>query len=69
MPNKTVLKKDDTSKSKPAEKKQKNPVKKSTGIVASSVGSSAVDAVKARSSKDVRGGSGLANTGTIISYE
>ncbi|CAN5540840.1 hypothetical protein BH11BAC5_BH11BAC5_50750 [soil metagenome] len=69
MTNKTALKKDGTSKSKLTEKSQKRPVKKSTGIVASSVGSSAVDAVKARSSKDVRGGSGLANTGTIISYD
>ena len=30
---------------------------------------SAVDAVETNSSKDVRGSSGLANTGTIISYE
>ncbi len=69
MANKTDLKKDDIDKTKPVEKKQKKPTKKSTGIVPSAVGSSAVDAVKARSSKDVRGGSGLANTGTIISYD
>jgi hypothetical protein len=30
---------------------------------------SAVDAVKANSSRTVRGSSGLANTGTIISYD
>jgi hypothetical protein len=69
MANKTDLKKEGIDKSKPTEKKQKKAVKKSTGIVPSSVGSSAVDAVKARSSRDIRGGSGLANTGTIISYD
>jgi hypothetical protein len=69
MANKTDLKKEGIDKSKPTEKKQKKAVKKSTGIVPSSVGSSAVYAVKARSSRDVRGGSGLANTGTIISYD
>ncbi len=69
MTNKTASKKDDINKSEPVEKKQKKLVKKSTGVVAASVGSSAVDAVKARSSKDVRGSSGLANTGTIISYD
>jgi hypothetical protein len=54
---------------KDAEKKQKKPLKKSSGFVASAVGRSAVDAVKARSSRDVRGSSDLANTGTIISYD
>ncbi len=54
---------------KVAEKKQKKPLKKSSGFVASSVGRSAVDAVKPHSSRDIRGSSGLANTGTIISYD
>ncbi len=84
MANKTVLKKDSTKDSKPsvnqvnkksiapdkvAEKKQKTPIKKSSGIVAGAVGRSAVNQVKANSSRDVRGSSGLANTGTIISYD
>ncbi|MEO7485713.1 MAG: hypothetical protein ABIU77_01375 [Ferruginibacter sp.] len=69
MANKTALKKDDITKSEPVKKKGGKLIKKSTGIVASSVGRSAVDIVKARSSKDVRGSSGLANTGTIISYD
>ncbi len=54
---------------KVAEKKQKKPSKKSSALLAASLGRSAVDAVKANSSKDVRGSSGLANTGTIISYD
>ena len=54
---------------KVAEKKQKTKTKKSSALVAASVGRSAVDAVKATSSRDVRGSSGLANTGTIISYD
>lgn len=54
---------------KVVEKKQKATTKKSSASVAASVGRSAVDAVKATSSRDVRGSSGLANTGTIISYD
>ena len=54
---------------KGVEKKQKKPSKKSSALLAASLGRSAVDAVKADSSKDVRGSSGLANTGTIISYD
>lgn len=54
---------------KVAEKKQKKPLKKSSALVAASMGRRAVDAVDAHSSKDVRGSSGLANTGTIISYD
>lgn len=84
MKNKTVLQKEDVNKIKPGvnliDKKdmknivpekvaEKKPLKKSSGFVASSVGRSAVDAVKPHSSKDVRGSSGLANTGTIISYD
>ena len=84
MEKKTVLKKDSTmenktnanqvnnkktSTDKVADKKQKTVPKKSTGIVADAVGRSAVNQVKATSSKNVRGSSGLANTGTIISYD
>jgi hypothetical protein len=84
MANKTVLKKDNTRESKPsvnpvsnknistdqvADKKQKKTIKKSSGIIAGAVGRSAIDAVKGNSSKDVRGSSGLADTGTIISYD
>lgn len=54
---------------KVAHKKQKIPTKKSSALVAASAGRSALDAVKANSSRDVRGSSGLANTGTIISYD
>lgn len=49
--------------------KPKKQVKKSSALLAASKGRSAVDAVSAHSSKDVRGSSGLANTGTIISYD
>ena len=84
MANKTVLKKDSTKDSKPslnqvnkksispdkvADKKQKTPPKNSSGIVADVVGRSAVNQVKSNSSRDVRGSNGLANTGTIISYD
>ena len=51
------------------DKKQKNALNKSSGIVADTVGRSAVDAVKGNSSGDVRGSSGLVNKGTIISYD
>jgi hypothetical protein len=84
MSNKKVLKDDNTEESTPTVnqnnqknmatekvvgKKQKKPVNKSSGVVIDSVGRSAVSQVKATSSKDVRGSSGLANTGTIISYD
>ncbi|MEO7582166.1 MAG: hypothetical protein ABIS74_04180 [Ferruginibacter sp.] len=84
MANRTALKKDSAKDSTPsvnqvnkkniapdkaAEKKQKTQSKKSSGIVPDAVGRSAVSQVKANSSKDVRGSSGLANTGTIISYD
>lgn len=49
--------------------KQKNSTKKSSALIAASLGRSAVKQVKANSSKDVRGSSGLANTGTFISYD
>ncbi len=54
---------------KVTEKKQKTSKKKSAAFLAASKGSSALDNVKANSSRDVRGSSGLANTGTIISYD
>ncbi len=54
---------------KVSDKKPKKVTKPSTAFDPASIGSSAVDAVKAHSSRDVRGSSGLANTGTIISYE
>ncbi len=54
---------------KVAEKKQKKPLKKSSALLAASMGRSALDRVNAHSSKEVRGSSGLANTGTIISYD
>ncbi|MEO7802055.1 MAG: hypothetical protein ABIR81_08650 [Ginsengibacter sp.] len=47
---------------------KKTSKKSSASLAASKVGS-AVDNVKARSGKDVRGSSGLANTGPFISYE
>lgn len=83
MANKTALKKD-TKDTKPtvnpvntknidadkvAVTKPKKAPKKSSGIVPDAVGRSAVNQVKANSSRDVRGSSGLANTGTIISYD
>lgn len=83
MANKTLLKKS-TNESKPsvnqvnkkkiapdkvAVVKPKTVAKKSSGIVADAVGRSAVNQVKATSSKNIRGASGLANTGTIISYD
>jgi hypothetical protein len=84
MANKTVLKTDSTKESKPAvtqvnnknitpekvpTKIKKTPKKKSSALVAASMGGSALDAVKAHSSKDVRGTSGLANTGPFVSYD
>ncbi len=84
MEKKVALQKDNMDKNKsvvnqtgkkgkensvPGKIAEKKPVKKSSGFVPSAVGASAVDAVKGRSSKDVRGSSGLADTGTIISYD
>ena len=71
-PGVTPIDKKDTKKTMPekvAEKKQKKPLKKSSGFVPSSIGTSAVDAVDAHSSKDLRASSDIANTGTIISYD
>ena len=84
MSNKTVLKEnlkpEITKAAKPdvnqkdkkntaPDKKQNKTIKKSSALLAASKGRSAIDAVKAHSSRDVRGSSGLANTGTIISYD
>ncbi|MEO9003872.1 MAG: hypothetical protein ABI288_04005 [Ginsengibacter sp.] len=54
---------------KVTEEKQKKRVTKSSALLAASMGRSAVDAVDTHASKDVRGSSGLANTGTVISYD
>ena len=52
-----------------AAKKVKKPVKKSSVEQIDAAEGSALGAVKANSSRTVRGSSGLANTGTIISYD
>jgi len=52
-----------------ASKVSKKTSKKSSALLAASKGRSAVDNVKATSGKDVRGSSGLANTGPFVSYE
>ena len=75
MANKKVVQKNTVNKIKPGvtpvDKKAvgKKPGKKSSALLAASKARSAVDGVGAHSSKDVRGSSGLANTGTIISYD
>ena len=61
--------KKNTAPDKVADKKQNKTIRKSSALLAASKGRSAIDAVKAHSSRDVRGSSGLANTGTIISYD
>jgi hypothetical protein len=52
-----------------AEKKGEKSPKKSSALLAASKGRSAVDQVKARSGGDVRGSSGLTNTGPFVSYD
>lgn len=75
MANKKIVQKNDVNKIThrvtPVDKKVAGtkPLKKSSALLAASRGRSAVDAVNAHSSRDVRGSSGLANTGTIISYD
>jgi hypothetical protein len=75
MENKKVVQKNTVNKIKPGvtpvDKKfaGKKPLKKSSALLAASKGRSAMNAVDAHSSRDVRGSSGLANTGTIISYD
>jgi len=68
MSNKTTSKKEVASIPKKA-KKTKKPLRKSSVTQIDAIERSAVDAVKANSSRTVRGSSGLANTGTIISYD
>lgn len=58
-----------TMPEKDAEKKEKKPSEKSSTFDPASVGRSAVDAVTAHSSRDVKGSSGLADTGPVTSYE
>ncbi len=84
MANKTVLKKDSLKDSKPsvnqvnkkniapdevAEKKKKTSTKKSSALVAASVGRSAVNQVKANSSRDGRVSNGLENAWAVNSYD
>ena len=84
MSDKTVLKKEVTStpganmidksnKEKPAPdrvaRKTKKRLKKSSVAQINAAEGSAVGAVRANSTRTVRGSSGLANTGTIISYD
>ncbi len=84
MSNKTELKNDVTStpganknekinKEKPAPvrlaRKTKKRLMKFSVAQIDAVEGSAVGAVKANSSRTMRGSSGLANTGTIISYD
>ncbi len=75
MANKKVLPKNEVNAVKPdvtpVVKKVagKKPLKKSSALLAASKARSAVGRVGAHSSKEVRGSSGLANTGTIISYD
>ena len=75
MENKKKLQKNSVNKIKPdvapVDKKVagKKPLKKSSALLAASKARSTVGGVSAHSSKDVRGSSGLANTGTIISYD
>lgn len=61
--------KKDTASDKAPEKKNKSSKKKSSSAVDDSIEKSATTRVKASSSRDVLGSSGLANTGTIISYD
>jgi hypothetical protein len=48
--------------------KEKSAPKKSSAIAAAAAGRSAVDRVRPHASRDIRGSSGLGDTGTIISY-
>ncbi len=71
-PGVNPIDKKDTKKTLPekgTEKKQKKPLKKSSALLAASMGRSAVGAVDAHSSRDVRGSSGLADTGPVTSYD
>ncbi len=70
------MKKENSNQKKsvtPIDKKDNQSIKKtskkSSALLAASKGRSAVDHVKATTNKDVRGSSGLANTGPFVSYE
>ncbi|MEO6452686.1 MAG: four-helix bundle copper-binding protein [Ginsengibacter sp.] len=69
------IKKDNATESKDKDQpvQQKETIKKtkkhSSALLAASMGRSALDRVYAHSSSTIRGRSGLANTGTIITYE
>ncbi|MEO8771395.1 MAG: four-helix bundle copper-binding protein [Ferruginibacter sp.] len=69
------IKKDEATESKdkeqPVPQKEINKKKKkhSSALLAASMGRSAMDHVHAHSSSIIRGRSGLANTGTMITYE
>ena len=64
--------KTDESKVKENTERLKEAIKKhnehSSALLAASMGGSAMDGVHAHSSSSVRGSSGLANTGTVITY-
>lgn len=60
--------KKNTEKKQEQSKPQKPGSKKSSALAAASKGRSAVDAAKHDSNTDVRGSSGLANTGPFVSY-
>ncbi|MEP6948832.1 MAG: four-helix bundle copper-binding protein [Ginsengibacter sp.] len=68
------IKKDNATESKDKEQpvQQKETIKKkkkhSSALLAASMGSSVLDSVHAHSSSTIRGRSGFANTGTIITY-
>lgn len=64
----SIPKKDVTPIENKANQSSKKTPKKSSALLAASQGRSAVANVKARSGKDVRGSSGLANTGPVASY-
>ncbi|MEO7044896.1 MAG: hypothetical protein ABI091_06280 [Ferruginibacter sp.] len=49
--------------------KKVKPLKKSSALKAASMGRSAINQVKARSLADVKGSSGLSNSGPVVSYE
>ena len=67
IPDKRVMA-DLLTKSDSVNKKVK-PLKKSSALKAASMGRSAINEVKGRSSSDVIGSSGLSNTGPVVSYE
>ena len=59
--------KENIANSEVAEKKKKKHI--SSALVAASLGRSAVDRMKAHTSRDISGSSGLLNSGPFVSYE